>query len=55
MSPLDQFAVDSLDLLAQDQAEEDRTNLTSNSEAGSRKLLQVLERSLDFITTKSLL
>lgn len=46
-----QFAVDSPDSLAQDQAEEDGTNLTSKSEAESRKLLQLQERSLDFITT----
>lgn len=48
MPPSDQLAVDSL---AQDQAEEDRTNLTSKSEAESRKLLQLQEWSLDFIAT----
>lgn len=31
VQPSDQFAVDSPDSLAQDQAEEDRTNLTSKS------------------------
>ncbi len=49
--PSDQLAVDSPDSLAQDQAEEDRTNLTSKSEAERRKLLQLQERSLDFIAT----
>lgn len=41
--PSDQFAVDSPDSLAPDQAEEARTNLTSKSEAESRKLLQLQE------------
>lgn len=45
------LAVDSPDSLARDQAEEDGTNLTSKSEAESRKLQQLQEWSLDFIAT----
>ena len=51
MPPSDQFAVDSPDSLAPDQAEEARTNLTSKNEAESKELLQLQEQSLDFITT----
>lgn len=51
MAPSDQFIVDSPDSLARDQAEGDRTNLSSKSDAESRKLLQLQEWSLDFIAT----
>lgn len=56
--PSDPCAVDSLDFLAH-QAEEDRTNLTSNNEIESEDLLQLQEWSLDlfiyFYHHKSLL